>query len=225
MHRGAWWATVQTVTRRQTWLSSQASDPRPECLTVWVAVVFPCLGAPPCPQCQQRLAGAVGQTNLNKQRYQWQKLKDTNKKYSGLRGWECRYRTKGELKGGGTEKTEKRERDRKRLQFQPPPVCVYSGTNLCASRKGQLRREHPVHCPLGWSSLETSQLYVDCGTLTHRWDSPMCTPVYGNPLQHFSKWSHIPVCLKIVGNIRDIQKTNCKLENVIPTVLIITYCE
>ena len=153
---------------------------------------------------------------------QWQKLKDTNKKYSGLRGWECRYRTKGELKGGGTEKTEKRERDRKRLQVQPLPVGVYSGTNLCASRKGQLRREHPVHCPLGWSSLETSQLYVDCGTLTHRWDSPMCTPVYGNPLQHFSKGPHVPVCLKSGGKIRDIQKTNCKLDNVIPTILIIT---
>ena len=66
IHRGAWWATVQTVTRRQTWLSSQASDPRLECQTMWVAFVFQGIGAPPCPQCQQRLAGAVGQTNLNK---------------------------------------------------------------------------------------------------------------------------------------------------------------
>ena len=43
--------------------------------------------------------------------------------------------TKGEVKGGGTEKTEKRERDRKReiAISTRPSVGVYSGTNLHAS--------------------------------------------------------------------------------------------
>ena len=59
-----------------------------------------------------------------------------------------RIKRMGDVKGGGTEKTDKRENDRKRLQFQPPPVSVCLGTSLCASRKGQLRREHPVHGPL-----------------------------------------------------------------------------
>ena len=32
---------------------------------MWIVFVFQGIGAPPCPQGQQRLAGAVGQTNLN----------------------------------------------------------------------------------------------------------------------------------------------------------------
>ena len=51
------------------------------------------------------------------------KLKDTNKKYSGLRGWECRYRTKGELKGGGTEKTEKRKGQKEIAVSTAPCAC------------------------------------------------------------------------------------------------------
>ena len=154
---------------------------------------------------------------------QWQKLKDTNKKYSGLKGWECGYRTKGDVKGGGTEKTEKRENDRKRLQFQPPPVRVHPFRHqpVCF-QKGPVKEGAPCALSTGVIKPGNQPVVHCCGTLTHRWDSPMCTPVYGNLLQHFSKRSHIPVCLKIGGNIRDIQKTNCKLENVNPTVLIIT---
>ena len=48
-----------------------------------------------------------------------------------------RVRTKGEVKGGGTEKTEKEKETERDCYFNMPPVGVYSGNNLCASRKGQ----------------------------------------------------------------------------------------
>ena len=46
-------------------------------------------------------------------------------------------RTKGEQKGGGTEKTEKTEREPLPFQSLHLWVSIYSGTNLQASRKGQ----------------------------------------------------------------------------------------
>ena len=46
-------------------------------------------------------------------------------------------RTKGEQKGGGTEKTEKRKGSHCLFNPCTLQVSIYSGTNLQASRKGQ----------------------------------------------------------------------------------------
>ena len=80
------------------------------------------------------------------QRYQLQKPKDTNKSFQDKEDWNIETRTKGEVKGGGTERT---ENETERLPFPPTTVGVYSDPNLYASRKGPLRREHPAHCPPG----------------------------------------------------------------------------
>ena len=76
------------------------------------------------------------------------KPKDTNKSFQDKEDWSREMRTEGEVKGGGTERTEN-ETETERLPFPPPTVGVCSDPNLYASRKGPLRRGHPVHCPPG----------------------------------------------------------------------------
>ena len=52
-------------------------------------------------------------------------------------------RAERERKGEETEKTEKEERN---CHVNLPPIGVYSGTKLHASRKGWRSREHPPLC-------------------------------------------------------------------------------
>ena len=64
------------------------------------------------------------------------KLKDPNKKFSRW-GRSAGMRTKGEVKRGGTQKRQKRDRKKEIAASAHPAVGLYSGTNLCASRRGQ----------------------------------------------------------------------------------------
>ena len=103
---------------------------------MWVVCISR-LSAPLCPQCWQRLTGAVGQTKLyHKQRYKSQK-KDTNKKFFDKRDGRAGVRIKGEVKRGGTEKMKRDRKIERDCSFNAFPVDVYSGTNPRASRKGQ----------------------------------------------------------------------------------------
>ena len=88
-----------------------------------------------------------------------------------VKGQECRYEDQGIAKGRRDRKDWKTEREPLPFQTLHLRVSIYSGTNLQASRKGQWGREHPVHCPLEWSSPETSPLYISCGPAAQRWDS------------------------------------------------------
>ena len=85
-----------------------------------------------------------------------------------VKGQECRFGDQ-RSKGRRGEKTENRKGSH--CLFNPCPlrVSIYSGTNLQASREGQWGREHPFHCPLGWSSPETSPLYIGCGAAAQSW--------------------------------------------------------
>ena len=75
--------------------------------------VFQGLSAPLWLQSRQRLAEAVGQAKLHhKQRYQLQNLKTLTRSFQDKEDRSAGVRTKGEVKGGKTEKTEKeKERD------------------------------------------------------------------------------------------------------------------
>ena len=84
-------------------------------------------------------------------------------------------RIKGELNGGETGKTEK-GRDREVAISTRPLPGVSSDTTLCASRKGQCRRGHPVHCPTG------EQARKPAGGPSSLGLSRVCTQVCGNLL-------------------------------------------
>ena len=94
---------------------------------MWSAFVFQGLNAPLCPQLWQRFSGAVGQTKLHhKQRYPSQNLGTQARRFQDKGDWSVDVRAKGEVKGGGTEKTE-RERQTD-LKF-PSRSTHYLGPN------------------------------------------------------------------------------------------------
>ena len=63
------------------------------------------------------------------------KLENINKGFQDKEDKSVGVRTKGEIKGGETEKTENEKETERDYHFNPPPAGVYSGTNLQASRK------------------------------------------------------------------------------------------
>ena len=89
------------------------SKPRLESQATCTAFVFQGLSAPLRLQCQHRLAEAVGQTKLHhRERYQLQNIKTLTRSFQDKEDRSAGVRTKGEVKGGETEKTEKeKERD------------------------------------------------------------------------------------------------------------------
>ena len=124
------------------------------------AVCISRLSAPLCPQCWQRLTGAVGQTKLyHKQRYQSQK-KDTNKKFFDKGDGRAGVRIKGEVKRGGTEKMKKRQKERERLQFQCVPCRHLFRHQPTHFQKGLVKEGASCPQPTGVINLETRLLYV-----------------------------------------------------------------
>ena len=156
--------------------------------------VFQGLSATPCPQCRQRLAGAAGQTKLHhKQKYQSQNLKTQTRSFQDKGDRSAGVRTKGEVKGGGTEKTEKEketEREREIAVSNHPlwvsiqaPTCMLperaseGGSTLSTAHQGDQGRK-PASCTLSvglqptvGTLTHTYNLYFICGSPTHRWDS------------------------------------------------------
>ena len=110
------------------------------------------------------------------------KLKDTNKKFSGLRGWEGRGKDQG--RGKGTEKTEK-EKETERLPFQPAPCGCLFRYQSARFQKGPVKEGAP--CPLPTGLIKPGNQPV----VRRLWVpdpqvglSPMHAPVYSNlPLQ------------------------------------------
>ena len=130
--------------------------------------VFQGFSVLPCPQWLQRFAGAVGQTKLHHIQYQWQNLKTQTRSFQDKEDWSIGVRTKGEVKTGGTEKTENEtetERERERVPLQPTPCRCLFRHQLHTSRKGQWRREHAVRCPPRWTRPENQPV------VHHVWDS------------------------------------------------------
>ena len=135
--------------------------------------VFQGLSVPPCPQCRQRRAGAVGQTKLHhKQRYPSQNLGTQARRFQDKGDWSVDVRTKGEVKGGGTEKTEReRQTEKERLHFEPTTWGCVFGHQAACFQKGPVKEG--TSCPLPARVIKPGNQAVvhrlwDC---THRWDS------------------------------------------------------
>ena len=148
-------------------------NPRPESQAVWAVFVFQGLSVPPCPRCRQRLAGAVGQTKLHhKQRCPSQKLRTQASSFQNKGDWSVGVRTKGEVKGGGTEKTEReKETGKERLHCEPTTCGCVFGHQAACFQKGPVKEGAP--CPLPARVIKPGNQSVvhhlwDC---MHRWDS------------------------------------------------------
>ena len=105
-------------------------------------------------------------------------LKTQMRSFQDKEEWCIGVRTKGEVNGGGTEKTEnENEKEREIIIATHPLGGVYSGTNCMlperASEGGSaLSTAHPDE-----QVQKTSPLPITCGTLTHKWASHMYTSV------------------------------------------------
>ena len=96
-------------------------------------------------------------------------------------------RTKGEVKGGGTEKTEKERKtqNERDCHFNPSPAGVHSGTKPARFQKGPVKEGAPCLLPTGVIKPRNQPV------VRRLWDSnpqlglsPMLTPVYRDlPLQ------------------------------------------
>ena len=90
-------------------------------------------------------------------------------------------KTKGDVKGGGTEKTEKEKETQRKLPFPPPPqVSIQAPT--CTLPERAVKKGAP--CPLPSRVIKPGNQTVtrpvwDCKPQERL--SPTCTPVHRNP--------------------------------------------
>ena len=110
-------------------------------------------------------------------------------------------RTKGEVKTGGTEKTENEtetERERE-CHCNPPPAGVYSGTNCILPERASEGGSMLSTAHQDEQGQKTSLLSITCGTLTHSWASHIYTSVQKSASAHhlwdFSSQQEIKVRL------------------------------
>lgn len=104
------------------------------------------------------------------------KLRDKQEVFR-IRDWSIGVKTKGDVKGGGTEKPEKEKEIQRNIAILYPPLAgVYSGTSLQASRKG-CEEGSTLSTALQGDQAWKPDSYTSCGlqargeTLTHLYPS------------------------------------------------------
>ena len=149
------------------------NNPRMASQAVWAVFVFRGLNSPPC--LGRDLQELPDRRNYIQQRRQWQKLIKTQIRLQDERGGSVVREDQGRGKRGRDRKNRERGRDRE-IAISTRPAGVCPDTNLCASRKGQWRRGHPVHCSRGEQARKPAWGPSSLGL------SRVCTQVCGNLL-------------------------------------------
>lgn len=108
------------------------------------------------------------------------KPKDTSKSFQDKEDWNREMRTEGEVKGGGTERTEN-GKEAERLPFPPTHCGCLFRSQPIRFQKGPVKERAP--CPLSTRVIKPGKQSV----VHHVWDcspqvelSPACTPVFRN---------------------------------------------
>ena len=96
-------------------------------------------------------------------------------------------RTKGEVKTGGTEKTEN-ETERESAIASHPPAGVYSGTNCILPERASEGGSMLSTAHQDEQGQKTSLLSITCGTLTHSWASHIYTSVQKSAASAHRLW-------------------------------------